>query len=176
MMPTPAQMDTCPRVAEDAGNRLHGVLEIGHVLPDHCADRAKAFPGDRARQDFDISPDGTVLCCHAAETIGTPILESVPNNHSIGLIWHNADAMNAFRGSGWMQDPCRSRAPKAKAFGGCRSQAHGLPGNAHAADPACGLSAHHAETFRIADTGDSGQSDRFICRTYSRGTAQKHVH
>ena len=57
----------------------------------------------------------------------------------------------AFRGTEWMQEPCRS-CPKAKEdFGGCRCQAFALTGDARATDPVCHLSPRHALVAELAE-------------------------
>jgi pyrroloquinoline quinone biosynthesis protein E len=172
LMPTEAQVEECLRIVEAARIRLHGILEIDHVLPDYYADRPKACMGGWARQFFNISPQGKVLPCHAAETITTLQFESV-RDRSIADIWHNSAAFNAFRGTAWMPEPCRGCAHKEEDFGGCRCQAFALTGDAHATDPACALSPRHAEIFRVAAEESAEQSDRFIYRNFSGGTAEK---
>ena len=173
LMPTSAQVDECLRVVDEARVRLHGILEIDHVLPDYYADRPKACMGGWARQFFNISPQGKVLPCHAAETITTLDFESVRNNRSIADIWHHSDAFNAFRGTDWMRDPCRSCAHKHEDFGGCRCQAFALTGDAHNTDPACSLSERHVEIFKVAETESAQDANRFIYRNFSGGTAEK---
>jgi pyrroloquinoline quinone biosynthesis protein E len=173
LMPTPAQVDECLRVVEEARIRLHGVLEIDHVLPDYYADRPKACMGGWARQFFNISPAGKVLPCHAAETITTLNFESVRGNRTIAEIWRNSEAMNAFRGTGWMQEPCRSCAFKEEDFGGCRCQAFALTGDAHATDPACALSSKHDAIFKVAEAESGSEADRFLYRNFSGGTIEK---
>jgi PqqA peptide cyclase len=172
LMPAPAQVDECLRVVEAARLRLHGVLEIDHVLPDYYADRPKACMGGWARQFFNISPQGKVLPCHAAETITTLHFESV-RDRSIADIWHHSDAFNMFRGTGWMRDPCRTCVHQAEDFGGCRCQAFALTGDAHATDPACALSSRHVEIFKVAETEAAEEADRFTYRNYSGGTVEK---
>jgi pyrroloquinoline quinone biosynthesis protein E len=71
--------------------------------------------------------------------------------HALADIWDNSPAFLAFRGTDWMQEPCRS-CPKAKEdFGGCRCQAFALTGDARAADPVCHLSPHHARVAELAE-------------------------
>ena len=172
LMPTRAQVDECLRVVDEARVRLHGILEIDHVLPDYYADRPKACMGGWARQFFNISPQGKVLPCHAAETITTLNFESV-RDKSITEIWHHSAAFNAFRGTEWMQEPCRSCAFKHDDFGGCRCQAFALTGDAHATDPACNLSPRHVELFKVAEAESADAANRFIYRNFSGGTVEK---
>lgn len=85
---------------------------------------------------LNVTPDGTVLPCHAAATI--PHLEfqrvtEVP----LAEIWQHGPAFQAFRGHDWMQEPCRSCTRRDIDHGGCRCQAMALTGDASATDPVC---------------------------------------
>jgi len=70
--------------------------------------------------------------------------------HSLGDIWRASPAFMEFRGTDWMQEPCKSCALKEKDFGGCRCQAFLITGDARAADPVCHLSRHHALVEELA--------------------------
>ena len=59
--------------------------------------------------------------------------------HALADIWANSPAFNAFRGTDWMTEPCRSCARREIDFGGCRCQAFAMTGNARATDPVCHL-------------------------------------
>ena len=65
-------------------------------------------------------------------------------------IWLNSDAFNAFRGTDWMKEPCRSCAFREIDFGGCRCQAMAISGDARNTDPACALSPYHGEMVALA--------------------------
>ena len=65
-------------------------------------------------------------------------------------IWLNGKAFNAFRGTEWMKEPCRSCAFKEIDFGGCRCQAMAITGDARNTDPACALSPYHGEMVALA--------------------------
>jgi pyrroloquinoline quinone biosynthesis protein E len=62
---------------------------------------------------------------------------------SLADIWLRSDAFNAYRGTGWMPDPCQSCERREIDWGGCRCQAFLLTGNAGVTDPACSLSPEH---------------------------------
>jgi pyrroloquinoline quinone biosynthesis protein E len=66
-------------------------------------------------------------------------------------IWRNSPAFNAFRGTDWMAEPCRSCPMQRKDFGGCRCQAFLLTGDASVTDPVCHLSPLHDDIERIAE-------------------------
>jgi len=81
---------------------------------------------------------------------------------TLGDIWRDSPAMNAFRGDDWMLEPCRSCARKEIDFGGCRCQAFMLAGNAAEADPICRLSRHHVIVESMRE--DSRADDPLIYR------------
>jgi pyrroloquinoline quinone biosynthesis protein E len=57
----------------------------------------------------------------------------------------------AFRGTEWMQEPCRSCPKQKEDFGGCRCQAFALTGDPRATDPVCHLSPRHALVAELAE-------------------------
>src|SRR5215211_794037 len=83
-----------------------------------------------------VGPNVDVLPCQAASTI--PGLEFANvRQHPLEWIWHESDAFARFRGTGWMQEPCRT-CPLGRQevdWGGCRCQALRLAGDAAATDP-----------------------------------------
>lgn len=91
-----------------------------------------------------ITPDGTVLPCHAAQTITSMTFHKV-SEKPLREIWERSEAFNRFRGFDWMPEPCRSCDRKEIDFGGCRCQAFAMTGDAAATDPTCIKSPHHAE-------------------------------
>jgi len=91
---------------------------------------------------LNIAPDGLALPCQAARML--PGL-AFPNVREAGVreIWYESAAFNAYRGEGWMREPCRTCPEREKDLGGCRCQAYLLTGDATNADPVCALSPHH---------------------------------
>jgi PqqA peptide cyclase len=130
--------------------RHHGQIVIDAVVPDYYARFPKACVGGWGRRSLNVTPSGKVLPCHAAESIPGLTFWNV-REHALADIWDNAPAFLAFRGTDWMQEPCRS-CPRAKEdFGGCRCQAFALTGDARATDPVCHLSPHHAMVGELAE-------------------------
>lgn len=168
LMPSPEQVRACTATVEAARARLHGVLEIDYVIPDYYAARPKQCMGGWGRQFFNISPSGKVLPCHAAETITDLSFDSV-RDHPLAWIWDHSAAFNAYRGTDWMPEPCRSCAHKEEDFGGCRCQAFALTGKAGNTDPACALSPLHARIFEMAETEAAEDANRFVFRNFSGG-------
>ncbi|MBI5130238.1 MAG: pyrroloquinoline quinone biosynthesis protein PqqE [Rhodopseudomonas palustris] len=172
LMPTLRQIEDCTAIVEAAQQRLKGVLAIDYVVPDYYALRPKKCMGGWGRQFFNISPSGKVLPCHAAETITGLAFDSVRSGASIAEIWRNSEALNRYRGTGWMQEPCASCAFKEIDFGGCRCQAFALAGAAAATDPACSLSPLHERIFKTAEAEAAEGGDRFVYRNFAGGTAE----
>jgi pyrroloquinoline quinone biosynthesis protein E len=90
-----------------------------------------------------IAPDGTALPCQEARLIKTLDFPNV-REHALEWIWKESPAFNAFRGDGWMKEPCRSCSEKERDFGGCRCQAFLFTGDAANTDPVCSKSPHRA--------------------------------
>ena len=143
LLPSRAQLDAATRVVEAARERLKGVLAIDYVVPDYYGVRPKSCMNGWGRQFLNVMPSGTVVPCHAAETI--PGL-SFPSVRDAGLadIWYRSDAFNRFRGTDWMPEPCRGCDRREIDWGGCRCQALALTGDAARTDPVCALSPDHA--------------------------------
>jgi len=171
LMPTEEQVDETTRIVEEAQERLRGLLAIDYVIPDYYALRPKKCMGGWGQQFFNISPSGKVLPCHAAESITGLNFDSV-RDHSLAWIWENSPALNLYRGTDWMPEPCRSCSHMEEDLGGCRCQAFALTGDAAATDPACALSPLHEKIFRTAQTEAEAASNEFIFRNFAGGTAE----
>jgi pyrroloquinoline quinone biosynthesis protein E len=142
-MPTYEQALWSADVVERARARLKGVMVIDAVVPDYYAKRPKPCMGGWGRGIINITPAGKVLPCHAAETIPGLVFDNVTERPLLD-IWLNGAAFNAFRGTEWMQEPCRSCEFREIDFGGCRCQAMAMTGDPAATDPACEFSPNHA--------------------------------
>jgi len=165
LMPTRQQVEAAMADVEQARARTAGRLVIDCVLPDYYARYPKACMGGWGARLMNVTPSGRVLPCHAAETIPGLTFDNV-RDVSLSEIWYQSASFNAFRGTDWMKEPCRSCARKELDFGGCRCQAMALAGDASATDPACSLSPLHQEVVALAETdAASGRSD-FIYRGY----------
>lgn len=165
LMPTRRQVETAMVEVEEARARTAGRLVIDCVLPDYYARYPKACMGGWGARLMNVTPSGRALPCHAAETIPGLTFDNV-RDASLSEIWYRGTAFNAFRGTDWMKEPCRSCERKHLDFGGCRCQAMALAGDASATDPACTLSPLHQDIVTLAEAeAASGRSD-FIYRTY----------
>lgn len=166
LMPSFEQLTRTTAFVEEARERLKGVISIDYVIPDYYARRPKQCMGGWGRQFFNISPSGHVLPCHAAETITGMRFDSLKDK-TLEWIWHNSEAMNCYRGTGWMPEPCRSCAFKEIDFGGCRCQAFALAHDAAATDPACEKSPLHRAVFETAMAEAEHGTDTLIYRNFS---------
>ncbi len=149
-------------IVADAKERLKGVLNIDYVTPDYYAQFPKPCMGGWAKDVINISPEGKVLPCHAAENL--PLRFDNIKEKPLAEIWYESAAFNRFRGFEWMKEPCRSCPRKEIDFGGCRCQAFALTGDAEAADPACTLSPDHHLMAEGAKAAYATEPPPFIYR------------
>ena len=163
LMPTRAQLDRATAVVDAARTRLAGRLVIDYVVPDYYAQRPKACMGGWGRRFLNITPDGTVMPCHAAGSIAELSFERV-HDRPMEEIWHDSPAFQRFRGTDWMPEPCRSCERREIDWGGCRCQALALTGDAANTDPACALSPRHEEMLRMAEVEAAADAGDFIYR------------
>jgi pyrroloquinoline quinone biosynthesis protein E len=97
-----------------------------------------------------VSPDGSVLPCHAAAVIPGMRFENVKHK-ALREVWEASEAFQRFRGEHWMQEPCKSCDRRHHDFGGCRCQAFLLAGNAASTDPVCSLAPSRPNVDVILD-------------------------
>lgn len=154
LMPTREQVELAAEKLARLRDRYQGKIVIDAVAPDYHSRYPKACVGGWGRRSLNVTPSGKVLPCHAAETL--PLEFWNVREHSLKDIWERSPAFNAFRGTGWMLEPCRSCARREQDFGGCRCQAFALTGDARNADPVCHLSAFHRRIAELAAEQGSG--------------------
>jgi pyrroloquinoline quinone biosynthesis protein E len=170
LMPTEAQVRKAMRLVEEGRERLKGRLVIDAVLPDYYARYPKPCMNGWGRQSLNVTPSGRVLPCHAAETIPGLEFWNV-RERSLAEIWRQSPAFNAFRGTAWMQEPCRSCPRRERDWGGCRCQALAIAGDAAATDPACYLSPVHARIRAIAEADAAADGIAYDYRGYHQPEA-----
>lgn len=151
LMPTRAQAREATQIVTEARTRLKGRLVIDYVPADYHEDYPKRCMGGWGTSGLNVIPDGTVLPCHAAQSIPHLDFERV-QDRSLSDIWYQGAAFNAYRGTDWMAEPCQSCKRKTVDFGGCRCQAMAIVGDAAATDPVCIKSPHHGALQAQADT------------------------
>jgi pyrroloquinoline quinone biosynthesis protein E len=142
LLPTREQLESARVVAAAAKKRLRGRMEVLFVTPDYYAEYPKTCMDGWGRRFILISPDGLALPCHAAHTLPGLRFDNV-RARPLAEIWSDSPGFTAFRGEGWMQEPCRSCERRSIDFGGCRCQAFHLTGDAAATDPVCKLAPTH---------------------------------
>jgi PqqA peptide cyclase len=158
LLPTRAQLARGEEAVQRFRARVGPRISVLWVLPDLYEELPKPCMGGWARTAIVVAPNGEALPCQAASTI--PDLD-FPNvrERSLEWIWHEADAFTRFRGTGWMQEPCRScpLGRQEEDWGGCRCQALRLTGDAAATDPVCRFSPHHDVV--VAAREDAGTNE-----------------
>jgi PqqA peptide cyclase len=170
LMPTREQAEGAIDLVRAARERLKGVLAIDYVVPDYYARYPKPCMGGWGRQNLNITPSGKVPPCHAAETITSLRFDSVAER-PLAEIWYRSAAFNAFRGTAWMPEPCRSCERRTVDFGGCRCQAFAIAGRAEATDPACSLSPLHEGMIETARQAAHGSPPDFVYRRFGNAGA-----
>ena len=165
LMPTRAQVDRAMQDVAALRPRYAGRLTIDLVIPDYYARRPKPCVGGWGQRSLNVTPSGLVLPCHAAQTIPGLEFWSV-RDHPLRQIWEDSPAFNAFRGTVWMPDPCRSCEFRERDFGGCRCQALAITGNAAATDPSCEFSPHHALMLELAERSSTSDDTPYLYRSF----------
>lgn len=163
LMPTRDQVMRAMQEMESIRPRYAGRLVIDMVVPDYYARRPKACVGGWGRRSLNVTPSGQVLPCHAAESIRGLQFWSV-REQSLLEIWMRSPAFQAFRGTAWMPEPCRSCEMREIDFGGCRCQAMAIAGDPTATDPVCELSPHHALIQLLGEQDASAASEEYVYR------------
>ncbi len=139
LLPTRAQVLAADSAVVAEVARMDDRMQVVYVMPDLYGARPKPCLHGWGQRGLTVNPRGDVMPCQAAEAIPGMIFENV-QTRSLADIWHQSDAFNRFRGTEWMQEPCRSCPEREKDFGGCRCQAALWTGDAAATDPVCEFS------------------------------------
>lgn len=166
LMPTRAQVLKSAEIVEEAKERLKGVLVFDFVVPDYYAKTPKPCMGGWGKGIMNVTPHGKVLPCHASETVPGLQFDNV-RDKKLRDIWLNGQAFQAYRGTSWMKEPCKS-CPRAEIdFGGCRCQAMAFTGDPANTDPACKFSPFHAQFVAAAETESaSATPPAFVYRRF----------
>ena len=165
LMPTREQARAAGETVRAARERLRGRLVIDYVPADYHARFPKPCMGGWGTTGINVNPEGRVLPCHAAETIPGLVFETV-RDRPLAAIWADGPAFEAFRGTDWMQEPCRSCERREVDFGGCRCQAMALAGDPAATDPVCVKSPLHARLAAMAEGFADGDDDALVWRRF----------
>ena len=166
LLPTWEQLRRGEEAVKRFRERVGPRVDVLWVLPDLYEELPKPCMGGWGRTAMVVGPDGDVLPCQAASTIPGLAFANV-RDHDLAWIWNESEAFARFRGTGWMQEPCRScpLGRQEEDWGGCRCQALRVTGDPAATDPVCRLSPHHE---RVVSVRESAQTDEFVYRTMKR--------
>jgi pyrroloquinoline quinone biosynthesis protein E len=165
LMPSRAALHEADAIVAERRENLRGKMTIDYVMPDYYADIPKTCMGGWGQKSLLVTPDGSVLPCHAAQTIPGLSFQRA-GEHPLREIWEKGPSFQSFRGTSWMREPCASCAFKEQDFGGCRCQALAVSGDATAADPTCHRSPDHARMRALAETATTSD-DVFTYRRYA---------
>ena len=141
LMPSREQLRRAEEAVQRFRERVGPKVAVLWVLPDFYEELPKPCMGGWGRTAMVVAPNGDVMPCQAASTI--PGLEFANvRDHPLEWIWSESDAFARFRGTDWMQEPCRTcpLGRQEEDWGGCRCQALRLAGDAAATDPVCRFS------------------------------------
>jgi pyrroloquinoline quinone biosynthesis protein E len=174
LLPRRAQIDEARRVVTLARERLAGKMEIDFVLPDYHADRPRPCMEGWARRYIVISPGGLILPCHAAHTISGLEFDNV-RDRPLAEAWASSPALERFRGTDFMLEPCQSCEHRESDFAGCRCQAYHLTGDARAADPACDLAPLHSLVRHARERAENATDEPRRSLMYRRGPSRVRV-
>jgi pyrroloquinoline quinone biosynthesis protein E len=166
LMPTPDQLRRAEEAVGRFRERVGPRVDVLWVLPDYHEELPKPCMGGWGRTAIVVAPNGDAMPCQAASTI--PGLEFANvRDHPLEWIWNESAAFERFRGTDWMQEPCRA-CPLGRQevdWGGCRCQALRVAGDPAATDPVCRLSPHH---HRVVAAREPVPADGFLPRAMRR--------
>src|SRR3977135_842784 len=123
LMPTRPQVEDAARAVEKLRARHHGRIVIDAVIPDYHARFPKPCVGGWGRRSLNVTPSGRGLPGRAPGSLTGPTFWDC-RAHSLGDIWANSPAFNAFRGTDFLPAPCAGCERRELDFGGCRCQAY----------------------------------------------------
>lgn len=169
LLPTRDQLARAKETVGRWRERLGRDVDLVWVLPDYFGGEAKPCMAGWGARSITVGPDGTALPCPAAYAL--PDLDP-PNvkDHALAWIWAESSAFNAYRGTSWMKEPCRTCPKREIDFGGCRCQAYALTGDAARTDPACSLSPDHGIVVDLTETAGAAEPE-FVYRRPLRAEA-----
>jgi pyrroloquinoline quinone biosynthesis protein E len=168
LLPSREQLGRAEQVVRAARERLAGRMEILYILPDYYSSYPKPCMNGWGRRALTVTPNGDVLPCLAAHEL--PLPRASARQHSLEWIWSSSPAFQAFRGTDWMPEPCRSCERREIDFGGCRCQAFALTGDAARTDPVCHLSPDHAIVTETVRAANEQQPGAFVPRPHPSRT------
>ena len=156
LLPSREQLAAAEVTVRAAKERLRGQMEIIYVVPDYYATYPKPCMGGWGARQLVVVPTGDAMPCLAAHEL--PLPRANVREAPLRWIWEDSPMFSAFRGTDWMQDPCRSCSRREVDLGGCRCQAFALTGDATRTDPVCHLSPDHGLVESAVEAANDGSS------------------
>ncbi len=156
LLPTREQLRHAETVTQRWRDKLDGKMKLIFVVPDYYETRPKKCMNGWGNVFLTIAPDGVALPCHTARMLPGLAFPNV-REMDVRSIWYDSEGFNRYRGTGWMQEPCRSCPEKDADLGGCRCQAFMLAQDPTAADPVCDKSPRHAEVQAVVARAQAAQ-------------------
>src|SRR5690606_20949440 len=153
LMPSRQQLQEAEAATNAFREQCSTGMKVFFVAPDYYDDRPKKCSNGWGTTFITVNPDGDVLPCQSAKIIKGLEFPNI-REHSLAEIWKESPLFNRFRGTDWMQEPCRSCPEKEIDLGGCRCQAFMLTGDAEATDPVCSLAALHHKVTDLTDAAN----------------------
>ena len=172
LLPSRSQLEHAERILTSKRALLESRLELIWVIPDYYERLPKPCMGGWGRIALTVAPDGRALPCPTAGSITTLDFDSV-RDRDLGWIWRESPSFNAYRGEGWMPQPCRSCSRREVDFGGCRCQAFALTGEAARTDPVCQWSPDHQLVEQALAHANQAGPDALPRMTYRGIRAQR---
>jgi pyrroloquinoline quinone biosynthesis protein E len=167
LLPSTAQLEEAEGIVRAARERLADRMDVLYILPDYYSRYPKPCMGGWGKRQLTVAPNGDALPCPAAQTL--PLPRASVRTDSLARIWTDSPLFQAFRGTDWMADPCRSCDRRELDFGGCRCQAFQLTGDPARTDPVCHLSPDHGlvtEVVRAANDRAAPRDDALAPRPH----------
>jgi pyrroloquinoline quinone biosynthesis protein E len=152
LLPTREQVAAAEAAIAQLKSQTAREMQIVYVVPDYYADRPKPCMSGWGHRYLVVNPNGDVLPCGAATVIPDLRFDNV-RDRELSSIWCDSESFNRFRGTDWMEEPCRSCDRREIDFGGCRCQAALLTGSATRTDPSCALAPERERLTRLV-SGD----------------------
>ncbi|MGQ0701170.1 MAG: pyrroloquinoline quinone biosynthesis protein PqqE [Panacagrimonas sp.] len=155
LLPSREQLARAEEITNRFRARVGNKIKVYFVVPDYYANRPKKCMNGWGTTFINLTADGLALPCHEARMLPGLTFPNV-RDHDMRWIWYDSPGFNAYRGDGWMKEPCRSCPEKENDLGGCRCQAYQLAHDARTADPVCTKSPHHAIVVNAVERADRG--------------------
>lgn len=159
LLPSTGALERARERARSHAARLRGRVAIVFEKPEYASETPSTCTDGWGRHTLHVTPDGRVLPCAGAATLGELGFERFRVG-GLARVWKESPGLRAFRGEGWMQEPCRSCPRREEDHGGCRCKAFAVTGDARRADPSCTLAPDHGLVLAARARAEGSLSPR----------------